>query len=138
MSSNILIVDDDADARMTLVHVLQKEGYTVTGAATAEEALGRFDRTPFDLVLTDVRMEGMDGIELLRAVKSRRSEVPVIIMTAFASIDTAVRAIDERAVRLPPQALPIGRNPRLCSAGARSRGASAGESRAETRSCARD
>src|SRR5207344_1272176 len=71
--------------------------YSVTGAATAAEALSRFDRTPFDLVLTDVRMEGMDGIELLRAVKSRRREVPVIIMTAFASIDTAVRAIDERA-----------------------------------------
>ena len=97
MSSNILIVDDDADARTTLVRVLEKEGYSVTGAASAEDALGRFDQSPFDLVLTDMRMEGMGGIELLRALKARRSDVPVIIMTAFASIDTAVQAIDERA-----------------------------------------
>src|SRR5215467_14054653 len=97
MSSNILIVDDDMDARMTLVRVLEKEGYSVTGAASAEEALSRFDHAPFDLVLTDMRMEGMGGIELLRALKARRNDVPVIIMTAFASIDTAVQAIDERA-----------------------------------------
>ncbi len=97
MNPNILIVDDDADARTTLVRVLEKEGYSVTGAATAPEALKRFDSATFDLVLTDMRMEGMDGIELLRALKTRRSDVPVIIMTAFASIDTAVQAIDERA-----------------------------------------
>jgi DNA-binding NtrC family response regulator len=97
LSSNILIVDDDADARTTLVRVLEKEGYSVTGAASAEEALTRFEKTHFDLVLTDMRMNGMGGIELLRALKARRSDVPVIIMTAFASIDTAVQAIDERA-----------------------------------------
>jgi two-component system response regulator AtoC len=97
MSGNILIVDDDADARSTLIRVLEKEGYGVTGTGTAAEALESFDRGAFDLVITDIRMEGMDGIELLRALKARRSEVPVIIMTAFASIDTAVQAIDERA-----------------------------------------
>ena len=97
MNPNILIVDDDTDARTTLARVLEKEGYSVTGAASAEEALNRFDHSPFDLVLTDMRMEGMGGIELLRALKTRRSDVPVIIMTAFASIDTAVQAIDERA-----------------------------------------
>src|SRR5207248_11217958 len=94
MNPNILIVDDDTDARTTLARVLEKEGYSVTGAASAEEALNRFDHSPFDLVLTDMRMEGMGGIELLRALKTRRSDVPVIIMTAFASIDTAVQAID--------------------------------------------
>src|ERR1041385_1793451 len=97
MNSNILVVDDDADARTALVRVLEKEGYSVTGAGTAADALRRFDQSNFDLVLTDMRMEGMDGIELLRAIKARRSDVPVIIMTAFASIDTAVQAIDERA-----------------------------------------
>jgi two-component system response regulator AtoC len=106
MSARILVVDDDVDARKTLVRVLEKEGYTVVGAATANEALDSFDNTVFDLVLTDMRMEGMDGIELLRAIKTRRTDVPVIIMTAFASIDTAVQAIDERAydyVRKPYQ-----------------------------------
>jgi two-component system, NtrC family, response regulator AtoC len=106
MNARILVVDDDSDARTTLVRVLEKEGYTAVGASTAEDALDRFDRTIFDLVLTDIRMEGMDGIELLRAIKTRRTDVPVIIMTAFASIDTAVQAIDERAydyIRKPYQ-----------------------------------
>ena len=67
MNGNILVVDDDVDARTTLVRVLHKEGYTVTGAATAPEALKQFDLGAFDLVITDIRMEGMDGIELLRA-----------------------------------------------------------------------
>ena len=97
MRPNILIVDDDTDARTTLVRVLEKEGYAVTGAGAAIDALNKFDNGAFDLVLTDMRMEGMDGIELLRALKLRRPEIPVIIMTAFASIDTAVQAIDERA-----------------------------------------
>jgi DNA-binding NtrC family response regulator len=97
MNARILVVDDDVDARTTLVRVLEKEGYTAVGASTAADALANFDRTVFDLVLTDMRMEGMDGIELLRAIKTRRTDVPVIIMTAFASIDTAVQAIDERA-----------------------------------------
>src|SRR5262249_57749366 len=66
----------------------------------------RFGRDHTDLVITDIRMEGIDGIELLRAVKSVREDVPVIIMTAFASVDTAVRAIDQRAydyIRKPYQ-----------------------------------
>ena len=106
MSARILVVDDDVDARTTLVRVLEKEGYIAVGASTAPEALDSFDESVFDLVLTDMRMEGMDGIELLRAIKTRRSDVPVIIMTAFASIDTAVQAIDERAydyIRKPYQ-----------------------------------
>jgi DNA-binding NtrC family response regulator len=106
MSARILVVDDDVDARTTLVRVLEKEGYTAVGAATANDALDSFDNTVFDLVLTDMRMEGMDGIELLRAIKTRRTDIPVIIMTAFASIDTAVQAIDERAydyIRKPYQ-----------------------------------
>src|SRR5215510_5425601 len=106
MNSKILVVDDDADARTTLMRILEKEGYSVTGAATGDDALRNFNQFEFDLVLTDMRMEGMDGIELLRAIKSRRSDVPVIIMTAFASIDTAVQAIDERAydyIRKPYQ-----------------------------------
>jgi len=106
MSARILVVDDDVDARTTLVRVLEKEGYIAVGASTAPEALDSFDQSVFDLVLTDMRMEGMDGIELLRAIKTRRSDVPVIIMTAFASIDTAVQAIDERAydyIRKPYQ-----------------------------------
>ena len=75
MSANILIVDDDADARTTLMRVLEKEGYSVTGAGSGNEALDCFDRSPFALVITDIRMEGMDGIELLRLLKSRRAEV---------------------------------------------------------------
>src|SRR5262245_22199869 len=106
MTDRILIVDDGADARATLAQVLRKEGYHVDAAASAAEAIKRFERDGADLVVTDVRMEGIDGIELLQSIKARREDVPVIIMTAFASVDTAVRAIDQRAydyIRKPYQ-----------------------------------
>jgi two-component system, NtrC family, response regulator AtoC len=93
----ILIVDDDAAAQRALIQVLKKENYESEGASSAREALIKLNDRSFDLVITDIRMEGMDGIELMREIRSRWRNTPVIVMTAFASIDTAVRSIHEGA-----------------------------------------
>jgi len=95
--TSILVVDDDLGAQRALIQVLKKEGYSVEGVSSAAAALEKLrDQTP-DLLITDIRMERMDGMELLREVRTQWPDLPVIIMTAFASIDTAIRSIHEGA-----------------------------------------
>jgi two-component system response regulator AtoC len=93
----ILVVDDDSSALKALMQVLRKENYTVEGASSGAEALQRLAQGPVDLVITDIRMERMDGMELMREMHARWPSLPVIVMTAFASIDTAIRSIHEGA-----------------------------------------
>jgi two-component system response regulator AtoC len=95
--SLILVVDDDAAALKALMQVLRKENYVVEGASSAAEAMQRLAHGPADLVITDIRMERMDGMELMRELHARWPNLPVIVMTAFASIDTAIRSIHEGA-----------------------------------------
>jgi DNA-binding NtrC family response regulator len=95
--TSILIVDDDQSAQRALIQVLRREKYSAEGASSAREALNKLSEKSFDLLVTDIRMERMDGMELMRAVKSKWPDLPVIIMTAFASIDTAIRSIHEGA-----------------------------------------
>jgi DNA-binding NtrC family response regulator len=92
-ATSILVVDDDIGAQRALLQVLKKEGYRVEGAVSAAEALEKLNNSPFDLLITDIRMERMDGMELMRQVRQRWPDTPVIVMTAFASIDTAIRSI---------------------------------------------
>jgi DNA-binding NtrC family response regulator len=91
--ASILVVDDDVGALRALIQVLKKEGYSVEGAPSAAGALEQLQKHPADLLITDIRMERMDGMELMREVRLRWPDLPVIIMTAFASIDTAIRSI---------------------------------------------
>ncbi|MGQ9745008.1 MAG: sigma-54-dependent transcriptional regulator [Dissulfurimicrobium sp.] len=95
----ILVVDDDQSLREFLGILLQKEGYDVALAASGDEALeilkGRHD---ISVVLSDIRMPGMDGITLLREVKKTRPRMPVILITAFGSMDSAVSAMKEGAL----------------------------------------
>src|SRR5262245_49493414 len=93
----ILVVDDDQSAQRALIQVLRREKYTAEGVSSAREALERLNDKPYDLVITDIRMERMDGMELMREVKQRWQDTPVIVITAFASIDTAIRSIHEGA-----------------------------------------
>ena len=93
----ILVVDDDLGAQRALIQLLRREKYTVEGASSAREALDRLNARSFDLLLTDIRMERMDGMELMGEVKAKWPGLPVIVMTAFASIDTAIRSIHEGA-----------------------------------------
>ena len=90
---HILVVDDEASVRTVLSQVLQEDGFSVTEAANAEAALSRMKKTPFSLVITDIVMPGMTGIELLQKIKQLYPETQVIIMTSYASLETAITAL---------------------------------------------
>src|SRR5690349_23001035 len=89
----ILVVDDEANARAALRTILTEEGYEIAEAADGEEGLARLQEWEPDIVLADVRMPRMDGLALLRKAKEIGSESTFIMMTAFASIETAVEAV---------------------------------------------
>jgi two-component system response regulator AtoC len=91
--SSILIVDDEEGMRKSLAILFQKEGHRVSPAANGLEAMRRFGTEKFDLVITDLRMDGMNGIDLLNRMREQNVRVPVIIMTAFGTIDSAVEAM---------------------------------------------
>ena len=93
----ILVVDDEEQMRDLLVKVLERKGYQVSVCGNGAEALAFLEREPADLVVTDVRMPGLTGMEALRAIKELNPEIVVIIMTAFGSIDQAVQAVKEGA-----------------------------------------
>ena len=94
----ILLVDDDANFRRVLTLRLEAEGYHVEGAASGEEALQRLEETTPQFVLADLRMPGMDGIDLLAVIQSRHPGLPAAVMTAHGDIPEAVRATQEGAV----------------------------------------
>ncbi|KAF5030531.1 Regulatory protein AtoC [anaerobic digester metagenome] len=89
----ILVVDDEEIARENLVHSLTKAGYRAAAAADGRQALAVLAEEPCDLVLTDLRMPEMDGMELLAAIKRRYPEVEVIVVTGHAAVDSAVAAM---------------------------------------------
>jgi len=89
----ILIVDDEESHRIMLRAVLQEEGYEISEAADGSEAVKMVEQDPFDLVLLDMRMTTMDGIEALTEIRKISPRVPVLIMTAYASVKTAVEAL---------------------------------------------
>ena len=96
-SKKILIVDDESEMRIALKTTLQRENYQLVCAEDGKQALEQFESHLFDLVLTDVRMPKLSGLELLREVKERSPETPVVMMTAYGTIDNAVEAMKEGA-----------------------------------------
>lgn len=89
----VLVVDTDGANRYSVSRALQRDGYVVDGATGGQDALERIDRHEFDLVLTEIEMPGIDGIELLRQIKARTPEAVVILITGLASLETAVEAL---------------------------------------------
>ena len=94
---NILVVDDDMSVRTTFSSVLRQEGYQVTAVKNGYEAIKAIDEESFDLALVDLRMPGMDGIEVLEKIKSGRPQTRVIIYTGYGSVTTAVEAMRKGA-----------------------------------------
>lgn len=94
---SILIVDDEEDILNVLKLILTKEGYQVDAALDGKQALQLFRKNSYDIVLTDLRMPEMDGIELLERIKEIRPETEVLIMTAYASVESAVLAMKKGA-----------------------------------------
>ena len=89
----ILIVDDEESFRNVLTVILRKEGYEVEGATNGEEGLNKISNAAFDHVLCDIRMPKMDGLEFLRESQKAGAEAPVIMMSAFGTVDTAIEAM---------------------------------------------
>ncbi len=94
---SILIVDDEKNYLVVLKELLSEENYEVITAENALQALEIFKESDLDLVLTDMKMPNIDGIELLENIRSVNSEIPVIIMTAYATVEKAVKAMKKGA-----------------------------------------
>lgn len=93
MKPRILIIDDDTSLRRVLEYNLQEAGYAVATAASGEDGLAMFDEVNPALVITDMKMPCMDGMQVLKAVKERAPETLVIMITAFGTVDIAVEAM---------------------------------------------
>lgn len=91
--ARILVVDDDASLRRVLEYNLAEEGHSVVTAADGHEALAAAGRETFDLTVTDIKMPGMDGMDLLRRIKEKAPDTQVIVITAFGTIEMAVEAM---------------------------------------------
>jgi CheY-like chemotaxis protein len=105
MTTNILVVDDAEVERLLVEGVLSKNpAYRVKSAANGKDALKKIKRNPPDLVLTDLVMPEMDGVELVRAMRLRYPEIPIILMTAFGDEATAVEAFEAGAASYVPKA----------------------------------
>ena len=97
-SKHILVVDDDSYVRESTEEILRRRGYEVDTAADGKAALVKLDEADFDLILSDIKMPGMDGIELLEAAHGKYPDIHVIMMTAFGSVDNAVEAMQKGAI----------------------------------------
>lgn len=97
MKPEILVVDDDTSHRQMLETVLSAEGYEITHAADGRQAVDAVEEKFYDLILMDIRMNRMDGIEALKLIKEVSPGIPIIIMTAYASVNTAVEALKSGA-----------------------------------------
>jgi two-component system response regulator PilR (NtrC family) len=93
MNEQILVVDDEASMRRMLEILFTQEGYQTHCAESAEKAMEVLNHHPVDLIISDIRMPGLSGMDLLRRLKSEDSQAEVILMTAYASTDSAIEAI---------------------------------------------
>ncbi|MBU1924278.1 MAG: response regulator [Candidatus Omnitrophica bacterium] len=95
--AKILVVDDEEVLRQTLKRLLDSKDMAVSVSASAKEALVMLEKEKFDLVITDVKMPEMDGIEFLKVAKSNDPEIPIVVLTGFATIDMTKEALQNGA-----------------------------------------
>ena len=89
----ILVVDDEASVRGAVAQVLREDGHQISAVASGEEALAVFRKEPYPLVVSDIRLGSMDGLELLNEIKRIHSDPEVVIMTGHASMENAITAM---------------------------------------------
>ncbi len=92
-SATILVVDDEQNIRLTLTALLQRSNYVVTAASNGEEALSLFETHRFDLMLVDLQMPGISGIQVVEALRSRGLDTEVIVLTGHGSLESAIEGI---------------------------------------------
>ncbi len=93
----ILVVDDELIVRESLTKWFREDGFRTEAAENASAALKKLQQNSWNIALVDIKMPGMDGIELLQRVKEIKKDITVIIITAFGSVDTAVKALKQGA-----------------------------------------
>jgi DNA-binding response OmpR family regulator len=93
----ILVVDDEKATRLSLAEILSLEGYQVTSASSGEEALQKLEEKTFDLVLADLVMKEVDGLEVMEVVKKLSPETVVIMLTAYGTLESAIQAMRQGA-----------------------------------------
>ncbi len=91
---DVLLVDDEVEFLETLMKRMKKRGVRVSGVKSGDEALGFLSNNPVDVVVLDVKMPGMDGIETLRTIKKRHPLVEVIMLTGHASVEVAIQGME--------------------------------------------
>jgi DNA-binding response OmpR family regulator len=92
----ILLVDDEASIRLTLGALLERSGYDVTSADGGEQAMQLLDRQPFDLLLTDLKMPGIDGMQVVAAARQQHPDIVVIVLTGHGSLETAIEGLHQQ------------------------------------------
>src|SRR3954468_19132573 len=92
-AGRVLVVDDEVNARTALAELLRDEGYEVEMAADAFKALGKYESFSPHVVVTDLKMPGMDGIDLVKKIRSGEDPAAIVVMTAFGDVHTAVEAM---------------------------------------------
>jgi EAL domain-containing protein (putative c-di-GMP-specific phosphodiesterase class I)/CheY-like chemotaxis protein len=95
----ILVVEDEAPLRRAFARLLQAEGYAVTEAGDGRQAMAALETGAFEVIVTDISMPGMDGIQLLRAVRGRDLDVPVLLVSGNPSVESAVQAVQHGALQ---------------------------------------
>ena len=95
----VLLVDDDPALRRAYSALLERQGHSVETASDGQEALGKLTGRPFDVILSDVSMPEMDGLEFLRAVRQRDLDIPIVLMTGDPGLDSAMAAVEYGAFR---------------------------------------
>src|SRR5918999_2375222 len=93
MKAAVLIVDDEAGVRSALSGVLRDEGYAVDAVDTGEACLDRVSRSPYDVIILDIWLPGLDGLATLGRLRERRVDAPVVMISGHGNIESAVRAI---------------------------------------------
>ncbi len=93
MKGRVLVIDDEAIVRVSCKRVLEPAGYEVEVTERGQEALKLLQERPFDIVVTDLLMPDMDGLEVLRQIKQQWPRMPVIIITGYGTVSTAVQAV---------------------------------------------
>ncbi|GAB4266262.1 MAG: hybrid sensor histidine kinase/response regulator [Deferrisomatales bacterium] len=94
---SVLVIDDDPSLMGVIAAYLEEEGYRVGSARSGEAGLAAFDREPYDIVITDLKMPGISGLEVVRRVKEKRPETEVIVITGYATVQTGVEATRDGA-----------------------------------------
>ena len=114
-SPRVLIVDDDRNALALLQRILETEGFAIEAAGGGQEAINRLESSPFDLVISDIRMGDVDGFDVLAAARRVQPETPVVLLTAFGDIDGAMDAIRKGAWDYLPRPYDVEGLRRVCA-----------------------